>query len=199
MIDFFKILENAASDPMVFKGCRGYVVPCTQQHGAYIAENLREADRLELERFYPWPPEEVIRRSILGADMAWAGVNENNVPVSIWGVATAYLGYGVPWMLGTPLVDKYKRETLVFSKHFDRIITGRYRFLWNYVDATYKSALRWLRWLGYQEGPIKRSEKDWPFICMYKRVEIKEPNMSEPINKTEDNEDPNNGHLWEAG
>jgi hypothetical protein len=171
---------DARGEIITFPGRKGCVVPATQGHGAFVADALREEDRLELVRFYPWEPREVIRRSLLEAEQSWAGLDEHGDPVAIWGVASSpssgeKIRCGVPWMLATTAVRGYLRELAVFSRHFDREMCRRFGFLGNCVDASYSGAIRWLEWLGYSRGKEVVSDSGYPFILMCKYTSQRRP------------------------
>ncbi len=69
------------------------------------------------------------------------------------GPATLIGDVGIPWLMGTDLVDAHKRAFLCESRRMVGEWQKRYPVLRNLVDARYTKALRWLTWLGFTLGP----------------------------------------------
>lgn len=121
---------------------------------AYIAENLREADREELRASLgpEWGVEEALRTSWLSSRQAWLIVDETQLPVAITGVAPHFIeGLGVAWMMGTEGITKAGRD---FSRKtrwmVEQLHKAGFKVLFNYVDARNELAMRWLEWAGFK-------------------------------------------------
>lgn len=143
------------------------IVPATQEHARQFAPLLRAADVAEVWAAGQVTPLEALERGI-GASpgTCWAGFIDGE-PVAIFGVTTASLlsGIGVPWMLGTDLIEKHQ---VTFLRHC-RPIVARWRedfaVLINMVDARNTTAHRWLRWLRFELGePQPHGPEGLPFI-----------------------------------
>lgn len=139
----------------------------------HIAANLREGDRLEIERFYNKPPENVLHDSLEQSIMSWMAWDANGVPVALWGASKFRnpddgVLYGVPWLLGTDAIGESYGDFLRLSRHFDTIMSRWFFGLANAVDAEYDGALRWLEWLGFQRGDTITTPGGHDFILMYK-------------------------------
>lgn len=121
--------------------------------GQYVAQNIREADRREIAYFAmlrPWP---AIRMTIAHAEACWTGTRDGEVGC-IFGINRkgVFSDIGVPWMLGTPLVDRNSsrlmRESRVYYERMERAFPK----MENWVMAENRQSVRWLSWLGFDMG-----------------------------------------------
>lgn len=144
--------------------------PAEERDVAFIAAILREADRLEVERFYHEPPAEILLRSFRDSLMSWTAIAPDGTPVAMWGVAENSLDprYGIPWMMGTDLIMDSFGDFVWLSRRFDQVMSDAFHGLCNLVDAEYTGAIRWLAWLGYSKGDTVKSPKGYDFVLMYK-------------------------------
>lgn len=53
-----------------------------------------------------------------------------------------------PWLLGTPVMQRYPRLVMKYSRELLARWSARFPFMRNYVDARHLRALAWLRHLG---------------------------------------------------
>lgn len=60
---------------------------------------------------------------------------------------------GVPWMLGTPLVQKHRRMLVRISHAYIRRMLGAYPHLLNFVHTDNAVAVRWLKRTGFELQP----------------------------------------------
>jgi hypothetical protein len=136
----------------------------------WISSNMRQEDRLEIERFYEESPCDVLRFSFEQSVMSWTAYRPDGLPVAMWGVAKApdKPHVGIPWMIGTDYIAECYRDFVSFSRHFDITMSRYFHVLVNAVDVEYAGARRWLKWLGYQEGNTIKSIKNYDFVVMYK-------------------------------
>ena len=75
---------------------------------------------------------------------------------------------GIPWMIGTNNVKKYKRQFLDASRFVFCTLCGKFTYLENYVDARNKDSIKWLAWLGfYIEDPVPYGAEKLPFHKFY--------------------------------
>lgn len=66
---------------------------------------------------------------------------------------TILTGTGIPWMIGTALLDRHARTLMIRSRrHLGTMMKGFDR-LENYVDSRNRKAVRWLAWLGFTMLP----------------------------------------------
>jgi hypothetical protein len=129
---------------------RGTIVAARERHIPAIAVNVRPEDRAELWAAGCIGPAEAMEKSLARSSCAWTGFVEG-VPVAMFGVCPGSIitGTGIPWMIGTNLLDRHARTLMVRSKrHIQRMAQGFDR-LENYVDSRNVKAVRWLAWLGF--------------------------------------------------
>ena len=116
-----------------------------------IAPLLRQADKDEIEAASGLTPRTALELSLRLCDEPVIGFMDGQ-PASIWGVNTGCFvqNRGVPWMLGTPLLDRYPKTWLPIAAAILKDMRDRYTLLENYVDARNKKSIRWLKRLGFQ-------------------------------------------------
>jgi len=112
---------------------------------------MREADVREVQGL-GHTPEYAVVSSFQKSDKVWV-VLLNYVPAGLLGIGTvSILGcQGCPWFLGGKILDTWqgKRALLRESPEKLKEFISDYDMLVNYVDADYKAAIRWLKWLGF--------------------------------------------------
>ena len=88
--------------------------------------------------------------------------------VAVFGDAVHSLlgSVGVPWLISTNHVERHARAFLKVCKPEVQGMLTRHRHLINYVDARNTSAIRWLKWLGFDFGEaVPYGPKRLPFFC----------------------------------
>lgn len=125
------------------------IVPATLAYAARIGNNLREADRIEVERVGL-----LARRAVKSSFRAsvWSRVAlVDGVPAAIWGITGSFLGeVGRPWLLTTP--DAKKISPLAFARIYRGEVVrmlASFQKLENAVDASYTGAVRLLELTGF--------------------------------------------------
>lgn len=126
----------------------------TLEEALEIAPYLREDDVAECRRF-GHTAEQAVRSSYEQSDYVWLAYVDGK-PACLIGVGrTCILGnIGTPWFLTTPVMETAaaKKELIRLSPTFVSDFMLHYDALYNYVDAKYIKALRWLKWLGFEIG-----------------------------------------------
>lgn len=127
------------------------IIPATTDHIEQMRDMVRPEDRDELWASCMRTPEETMKSAIEYSEIAQTGCIDG-IPVMMWGVVRESLicDVGVPWMVGTTLLDRHavtflrrcKRPVLELFKDYD--------MLTNYVDVRNVRAIAWLRWLGFK-------------------------------------------------
>ena len=116
----------------------------------YVADNMRRADVVEVMASGDYSPSEALEMSMeLSEFSSVAFINDQ--PCAIFGLTQGDIltGTGVPWMLGTENVVKYRRQFLNNSKQvIDDMITLCPKLV-NHVHADNEVSIHWLRWLGF--------------------------------------------------
>lgn len=119
-----------------------FIHPLTKEAAWYVATNLRDDDRREIEEghglpslsaaIYPLEHECVYFEVPNGETAGMAGVAED----------------GLIWMLCTPAIHKYP---LTFAREAKRFIESRKEeCLWNMVDSRNIAHTKLLKWLGFK-------------------------------------------------
>jgi hypothetical protein len=72
--------------------------------------------------------------------------------VGLFGFLPA-LGYAIPWLLATPLLDKYPLTLCHQARIHVSAALAKHKRLVNFVDARNTRSIRWLRSLGFEIHP----------------------------------------------
>lgn len=121
----------------------------------YLAENMREMDVRECRLVGGSSPREALAEGVKGS--LWAYVAEiDGKPVCLFGVASdGLLGdEGAPWMLSVEGIERHARTLLVCAPRFVRSMTETFERLANVVHADNRSAIRFLKWCGFEFGEV---------------------------------------------
>jgi len=112
-----------------------------------LESRLREVDLLETASFGVSPKDALID----GLDgMAFTAKDKKDKVVCMFGSAdTDIKGTGVVWMLGSVLVEKYKKDVLKLTKQCVEKICKPYSSVYNYIHESNAKSMRWLRWCGF--------------------------------------------------
>jgi hypothetical protein len=144
-------------------------VPATAEHAADMAPRLREADVHEVTAL-GLTPSEALDCCLLSSIFAETCL-EDDTPAAMWGVAperTLLSEKGLVWMLGTEAVPRHAYTVLLTSKAFIARAQAAFPVLECLVDMRYAAAMRWVRWLGFeQEAEITAGGV--PFAVMRRR------------------------------
>lgn len=109
--------------------------------------NLRPSDRDECAA-YGTDPLEMIRSSVARSVLCWTGFVDGELAAVI-GVTPLTATVGVPWMLGTTVLDRHARVLVRRTpEYIDRMLAA-FPHLLNYVHAKNTTSVRWLRRLGF--------------------------------------------------
>lgn len=122
----------------------------TLEYVDFVAKNMRHEDSLEVFRSTGKSAPEVLIKSIDISEYTGCIVIDEE-PACIYGVSNRG-DFGVPWSMSTYVVDHHPKEFYEASKAGIDLIKRRYDVLFNYVDATYVRAIRWIKRLGFSVG-----------------------------------------------
>ena len=129
------------------------VVPVTAGVIADLLPRLRPVDRLELDCMGSGDPFADIAALVRRSRRARAAYMDGHL-VCIFGVrvTTELSDVGNPWALMTRAVDipAIKREFVPGSRIAVDWLGQDFRRLWNLVAEENRTAIRWLRWLGFR-------------------------------------------------
>lgn len=145
----------------------GFVRAATVEDATHIANNLREADRMECDALLALPPILVLPAAVASGRRVWTFHAHTGEPVGLFGVDPTHVPeVGTIWMCSTDSINKHKHEFLVQSRPYLWALNDEFPILTNMVDARNTLHHRWLKWLGF--AFLQRIEK-WgarsvPFI-----------------------------------
>lgn len=135
---------------------------------AYVAQNLREADRREACRITNSDSAvRAVRDSVANSRFTLVGLESGTTPVAIAGVShsDAYPHAGIPWLVGTDRISEkpvqfLRKARSVLAQMFE--ISG-YEIFYNVVDAENDVHQQWLRWVGasFADDPIQINGYDF--------------------------------------
>lgn len=127
------------------------IVPAQWDHIGPIARGMREADRAEVMASSGLNPEEALTYSLQWSTLSWTALCDDT-PFIMWGV-TPFLhvpNTGSPWLLGTPLIERFPSFFLRNSRPYVSQMLEAYPTHINYVDVRNRLSVRWLQWCGYK-------------------------------------------------
>lgn len=117
-----------------------------------VADNLREADRMEVAAASGRPPREVLLSCFFEGKPCVTLCNRNDQPVAMCGVVPLEDKWGGIWLLGTDdlVTDKLTRFSFLRqARAFVDELHKQYPVLGNCVDARNKVHVKWLQWMGF--------------------------------------------------
>ncbi|HWU70748.1 MAG TPA: hypothetical protein VN017_05280 [Pseudoxanthomonas sp.] len=152
------------------------IVPTEPWHITIIAENARQADIDELWCSSRSRPDWCMRRGLNATVKPYTGMVDGK-PVCMFGVSPFSIlsGMGAAWMIGSKELNRLsvQKELLRLSRPVVASMRDQFpALLYNFVDQRNTSAIRWLRWLGFQfDDPIPYGVDGLPFLPFYLRGE----------------------------
>lgn len=147
------------------------IVPATSAHVGEMSLTMRQVDRDEAIAQTGIHPALALGMSVGNSEAVWAGLADGRV-LCVFGVAETDEGHGAPWMLGSDLLVPHQRKFLRHCVECVEIMQTMFPVLENHVDARNKTAIRWLRWLGFDILP---TEPHGPYglpFHPFKRVKV---------------------------
>lgn len=112
----------------------------------YIANNLRQIDRLEVEAFGFTDYLQAIEKSMDNAEVVF--VVKGDKPLCVFGLGEESNGIRVVWLLASEGIEKYKREFIEYSYPILKFWFKEYGPMFNYISVENINSIRWLKWLG---------------------------------------------------
>ncbi|WP_146120213.1 hypothetical protein [Paraburkholderia sp. BL21I4N1] len=89
----------------------------------------------------------VMRQGAQLSTLLWT-IEVDGKPAGLFGV-TAAPGIGVPWMLGTPALERAPKQLTRLGREYVHLMSDKYATLLNYVDARSLKSVQWLDRLGF--------------------------------------------------
>lgn len=127
-----------------------YLRPTTVDDVAFLAPNLRQADREECLAATGREPLGPLLDGLRMGDKTYTMVAPTGVPVGLLGVGKSIIpDAGVIWLSATPDIEKYQITFLRHSKAVLKQLQQDYLVLHNCVDARNELHIKWLKWMGF--------------------------------------------------
>ena len=126
----------------------GYLRKATFKDLQYVANNLREVDKLEAFYQTGQEPLQALQFTYLCSKVNMAIADDNDAPIGLCGVVNG----GVIWMVSTDaLFDnrKYKIQLIRKGREWVDNLLKSYKVLYNFVYAENHTAIKWLKALGF--------------------------------------------------
>ena len=122
------------------------LVPAEEGHIRPIAENMREADRLEVLYAEGASPRVALKGSLERSRWAWTGIDEEG-PVCMFGVGgrTPLSLTGIPWFLSTDRIDLWTVSMFREARKILRDWLREYDLLENHVHSGNTKSVAWLK------------------------------------------------------
>lgn len=129
-----------------------YARPATLSDLKLVAENMREEDIEEAGAFL-LSPLDALTQGFHNSQVCYTLISPEGEPGAILGVTPneVYPSFGLIWMLGTPVIEKYPMTFLRNTKSAVGILfdqTG-YDAFFNYTYASNTVHHKWLKWSGF--------------------------------------------------
>lgn len=122
-------------------------VATTREHEDELLRNMRPLDWQEVQAS-SGSPERALRQSVALSEAAVTALLDGHVACVFGLVPRAVMSdEAIPWLLGTPRLNKVARLLTREAKSF--LEGSGYPKLYNYVDARNTPSIRWLKLLGF--------------------------------------------------
>lgn len=129
------------------------VVPAERRHVDELVAGMRPEDAAEVAAL-GMTPAQALSKCLAGSRDTKVGLADGRV-LAIFGIASLpeYPEVTYIWLLSAKEADQHKIAFARWSKRFVDEQKGKHRILGNFVDARYKKAVEWVRWLGFNVYP----------------------------------------------
>ena len=123
----------------------------TKEDALVVLDNLRPVDEVETYMMTKKSPREAIGELLDSGKEFFIGYVEDQ-PGALFGL-TPFPGndtIGVPWMIGTPMVEREARHWMPKAKQWIEKANTKYPALSNVVLKQNAHAIRWLKKMGFE-------------------------------------------------
>jgi len=127
---------------------KGYVRQSTQADVDYLADNLRDGDRLEVLASHG-NPKTALQTGFDESEECWTFLTEEDEIAGMYGLGKIDDMTGMPWLLTAPAIHKIWLPFLKGSKKWVKEANEKYPVLTNYCDEEYTMAVKWLQFVGF--------------------------------------------------
>lgn len=127
----------------------GFIRKTLQTDLPVVAREMRRSDALEVWRHNRTTPLEALKSSAARSAFTWTFMC-NGKPCAVFGLVPDSLlsSKACIWLLGTDQINRCKLSYFKACRRMVARILQHYPVLYNYVDAEYKAAHKWLEALG---------------------------------------------------
>ena len=126
----------------------GHLRKANLQDLRYVADNMRDVDKLEALYQTGQEPRQALQLSYMCSNVNMAIADDNDQPIGLCGVVSG----GVIWMVATDKLfenKKYRIQLIRKGRKWVESLLKKYKVLYNFVYAENDSAIKWLRSLGF--------------------------------------------------
>lgn len=143
----------------------------TEADLAYLADHMREMDVRECRLTAHMGPAEALRESVDISLWSYAALVDET-PVCAFGLASDGIlsDEAAPWMLCAEGIERHAKAVLIFAKRFIAQMQENFERLVNVVHADNRSAIRFIKWCGFELGESMTIAGE-PFIWFEMRRE----------------------------
>lgn len=123
----------------------------------FVADNMREADRIEIAASHGYLPHEALVKGVARSALCSVALIDD-VPCAVFGLSIENIatGLGVPWLLGTDLIFKHRRKFVEYTRAGVEDMQNVCPRLTNWVHCDNVQSIRWLKSMGFSFGKPKR-------------------------------------------
>lgn len=116
----------------------------------YVADNMRQADITEIAASHGYTPIEALMKGVAISTLSSVALI-NSEPCAVFGLVVENIvtGFGVPWLLGTDLIFKHKREFIEHTRVGVAEMLEVCPRLENWVHCKNVKSIRWLKSMGF--------------------------------------------------
>lgn len=142
------------------------VVRYEPAHAPLLIAGLREIDRRELYEMTRLDAADGLDLTIAGAVACWTAMDDGAV-VCAFGInrRSALSNVGVPWLVGTSLVETHARRFARQSRDYLDRFSQVFPQMENFCLAENAATIRWLKWLGFDmDEPQPMGFSRAPFV-----------------------------------
>jgi hypothetical protein len=140
-----------------------WIDKASERDAVTLSRRLREADRRELEACGVDYLEALLQGVRDGP--SWTIIGDLGRVVALFGCSAS----GAPWLLATDDLETHWRWFLRNSQEIVRLMQGDHPIITNAVDTRNDRHVRWLRWAGFDLGPIRTTPSGVPFQLFARR------------------------------
>lgn len=135
----------------------------------YVVCRLRSSDAKEAYRATGKVPGCAVLTTWDNSSRKWL-IWKDAKPVGLFGVDDSGDGVGIPWMVGTPEIEKIKMFIGKNSARYIEKMKEGFMKLANYVSVDNQLSIAWLKWCGFTiHPPIPYG----PFGCLFHPFELR--------------------------